>query len=1318
MSSVFSSVPKDEWIVSNSSCFAIYDQFPVSNGHLLVIPIREVSTWWQLSHEEQQDIFDLLVEVKRFLDLRFAPDGYNVGFNAGAAAGQTIDHFHLHVIPRFNCDLPDPRGGIRTLIPEFGNYLDDSHGPNRTRRFKLLDGDGAKGLLRPELQRCMENLDYDQVDFVVSFIMKSGLNLLAQNVKDVLNRGGRLRILTSDYLDVTDPDALTDLLDIKDAIWSGPHRLEVRIWNGNLSFHPKAYLFSSSKTNHSEGFIGSSNLSRSGIDGGVEWNVSLKDVTRPLESFARLWNDASEVTREFIIDYRNRRVESLARPKGSSLELAGVELDPPLAVPTPTPIQREALAALEATRANGFRAGLVVMATGLGKTWLSAFDAAGRQRVLFVAHRDEILDQSRDVFRAVHPVATFGYFRGSEKIEDAHFTFASIQTLRNHLTRFTPDEFDYIIVDEFHHAAASSYRSAIEYFKPKFLLGLTATPERMDGADLLSLCGDNLVFRCDLVEGITRNALVPFRYVGLKDSVDFEPIPWRNGKFDDEALADAIETRERAQESLDAWLTHGKGRTLGFCVSIRHAKFMAAYFQERGVKAVAVHSGIDSAPRVTSIELLAQGKLDVVFTVDLFNEGLDVPLIETVLMLRPTDSPVVFLQQLGRGLRKAQNKEVLNVVDFIGNHRSFLTKPRVLLSLGGRQATNKGIIDAATSGDFGLPEGCSVSIELAAVDLLKELAKLGPRHALTVFCLDYFTENGVRPSALQAHLAGFDPKKVRPSDGSWFGLLATSGLLDASETEVVEKYGGVLKKFISEDISKSYKLVALKSILDSGKLFDSTTLDEVSRQSRELILKDPRLVTDVQGREIPNVALVELGAWRNYWVKWPLRHLASGEGSLFEIRNDQLIFKVEVDARLEATFSSLVREIVEWRLADYLLRIGKISKGVIRCRVAHLNGNPVIRFARTKDGVVPEGWVSVIANSQSFRMNFTTNSLVLAESDGEIGNALPALLRSWFGPDAGLPGTRHFVNLRPAAGGWTLDAETESAFGDAQVIPLFSSYKVACGAFDAPSPAEDGPRSEVFGLTEFGLTPQTHFVVFAHGDSMDGGADPLKHGDPLLFEWVRNARLSDLVNERVLVTQTSAEGSSAVLKRLERVAGGWELLSDGPGLDPIKGASDMRVVARLVKRLDQSAINPFASLIGQSFTREQAARLFGDDNNLFKWRQPGHISAGSDEVFFVNVSKRGMDTGSQYVDGFSSNEIFEWSSMASTSPESSKGQAVLGVPTNGRQVHLFARKNNKATGYTYFGLMVPTGHDGSKPIQITFRLLTPLDKATLADFQG
>ena len=1314
--SPFSLISQKDWISSNRSSFAFFDKFPVSRGHTLVVPLRQISTWWDAFEEEQMDLIKLVNTVKEILDERFHPDGYNVGFNAGSDAGQTVNHLHLHVIPRYRGDVADPRGGIRHVIPGLGNYLQAALTSQSESAFNLIDGGGVSGFLQPELERCLADPQYDTVDFVVSFVMRTGLERLTKHIQEALRRGARLRILTSDYLDVTDPDALTSLLDMQESQWGDGSTLEVRIWRGNLSFHPKAYLFSSRHGKRSEGFVGSSNLSKSGISEGVEWNVALQGVESALSAFDHLWGNADTLTQSFITSYRRRREISLSRPQNDAKELAGQEIEPPRESAAPTPIQMEALEALRKTRRDGYRAGLVVMATGLGKTWLSAFDAEGSKKVLFIAHRDEILNQSRDVFRIVHPQASFGFFTGATKDTQSQITFASIQTLRNHYGTFAPDEFDYVIVDEFHHAAASTYRSVIEYFQPSFLLGLTATPERMDGADLLTLCDDNLVYECDLVEGIRRQELVPFHYRGLKDSVDFEPIPWRNGKFDAVALTSAMETQDRAQESLNAWREHGGGRTLGFCCSITHAEYMAQFFSAQGIRAVAVHSGESSAPRVRSIEKLSNGELDVVCAVDLFNEGLDIPMIESVLMLRPTESPVIFLQQLGRGLRTAPGKSVLKVVDFIGNHRSFLSKPRVLLSLGSLPLSNKSLIEAANSGDFGLPEGCSVEIELEAINLLKDLTKKGQRHALTEFCVDFFDEHGVRPSALQAQLAGFDPKKVRPADGSWFGLLRNNGLLSDSEKAIVENYGELLDRFSKEEITKSYKLVALKALIELGTLSESCPVLSVAEQSRGLILRDPRLVDDVQGSEISNVKTVELQAWERYWTKWPLSHLAGGEHPLYELSDGAFRPTFTVDPSMSGGFARLVQELVDWRLADYLLRVERKSQGIVRCRVSNSSGNPIIRFSRTVDSLIPEGWATVIANGEPLRMNFVKIAVNVAERDGEQGNALHSLLRGWFGPDAGLNGTRHFVTLRPGQGGWLLEPETTSTSTREKLVPLFSSYQVACGAFTSPLPAAEQQRSELFEIHDLVIDPERHFVAFAKGDSMNGGIDPIHDGDPLLFEWIRDKRLKDLVGERILVSQSSGDGTSAVLKRLAQDQNEWLLLSDNEGFKPIRGERTMQVTARLIRRLEQTEVNPFQSLIGKAFTREQVARMFGDDNNLFKWRQPGHVSAGDDEVFFVNVSKRGMDTGNEYVDGFLSITEFEWSSMNSTSPDSKKGQAILDVPSNGRKIHLFARKNHKATGYTYFGLLAPMSHKGSKPIQINFRVLTPLTNTLFREF--
>lgn len=468
--------------------------------------------------------------------------------------------------------------------------------------------------------------------------------------------------------------------------------------------------------------MGSSNLSRSGILDGIEWSAGVDDVAPFLDSFERLWNEprSRPLSHDLLRAYRSKW-----RP--GRTPVPDVELEPLAQPVAPRPVQREALDALEQTRLAGHAAGLVVMATGLGKTWVAAFDTArpSFRRVLFVAHRDEILRQSRDVFRAVQPDADLGLFTGTEKHPAARVVFASVQTLARHLTAFDAEEFDYVVVDEFHHAAARSYRKVLDHFRPGFLLGLTATPERLDGADLLALCDDNLVFECMLVDGIHRGDLASFGYFGIRDVVDYEPIPWRNGRFDPDVLTSAVATRTRAQQALDEWRRHGGGPTLGFCVTVRHADFMANFFTELGVRAAAVHTGPTSAPRRQTIEDLRAGRIDVVFSVDVFNEGLDVPSVTTVMMLRPTESSVVFLQQLGRGLRRTEDKTSVVVLDFIGNHRSFLLKPRTLLGAAtAKRPSTSEVVAAMRSGEFQLPPGCSVTFDIEAVDILARLARV------------------------------------------------------------------------------------------------------------------------------------------------------------------------------------------------------------------------------------------------------------------------------------------------------------------------------------------------------------------------------------------------------------------------------------------------------------------------------------------------------------------------------------------------------------------------------------------------------------------
>ncbi len=1011
--SPFLVVPPSEWLAANDSAFAIADRFPVSPGHALVIPRRVVATWWEATAAERADILALVDEVKDRLDAELRPDGYNVGFNSGAAAGQTVGHLHIHVIPRYRGDVPDPRGGVRHVIPGSGNYLLPAAEP-----YALIDGQHR--LLRDDLLRCLRDRRFDQVDLLVSFVMKSGLEQVHGGLVDALDRGATVRVLTTDYLTVTDPDALARLLDLAQM---RPEAVATRVFHDPAtSFHPKAYLFSSTDGAAATAFVGSNNLSASGIAGGIEWAVGAGRAAHLLAAFERLWSDprSRPLTHDLLADYR--------RSWRPTTHATGVVPEPLATPPAARPVQREALTALEQTRLERFRRGLVVMATGLGKTWLAAFDTARPQfrRVLFVAHREEILRQSLEVFRRVRPDADLGLYYGGQKHPDATVLFASVQTLAGNLHKFPPDRFDYVVVDEFHHAAARSYRRVIDHFQPAFLLGLTATPNRMDGADLLALCSDNLVYECPLTEGIERGDLSPFRYFGIADDVDYAPIPWRGGRFDPAALTEAVETQERAQHALDTWRDKVGGRTLAFCVTVSHADFTAEFFRRHGIAAAAVHSGPTSAPRARSVEQLRAGELQVICTVDVFNEGLDIPEVDTVLMLRPTESPVVFLQQIGRGLRRSDGKDALTVIDFIGNHRSFLIKPRTLLALGtGREASTTKVLRAMRTGDFGLPSGCSASYDVELVDILRTVTRAGARSALEDYCRSYADERGYRPSAVQAYEAGYNPTAAaRAGHGHWFGFLDDLDLLAGQEREVVRRHADVLIGFEKEPITKSYKLITLQALLRLGGLRTGADIAEIAWTAHRIVTDDPRLLADTTSVDMPDPASAEAGAWRGYWLNWPLSawagKLRGSSTGWFRIEGRRFVPTFQIAADIGETFDAMVEEIVDFRLARYLFTKGSALEAAFRLKVMQAGGRPILMLDRDSNPGLPEGETQFIADDVIYTGNFVKIALNVVHRAGDPGNVLGDLLRSWFGPDAGQPGTVQFVELVPGKPHWQM----------------------------------------------------------------------------------------------------------------------------------------------------------------------------------------------------------------------------------------------------------------------------------------------------------
>lgn len=997
----------------------LWDAFPVSDGHALLVTRAHRHTWFDATEEERAELTWAIDTARSAIQRRYPEvQDFNLGVNVGAHAGQTVPHLHLHVIPRRRNDVPDPRGGVRGVIPSRRLYSE------LRPTGETLVTTGPDSPLLPLLTRELERAH--QLDVAVAFVMQSGVRRLLPHLRDLLARGGRFRLVTGDSLDITDPVALRALRDLQVAVPDA--QLELKVFSApGVSFHPKAYIVTSRDGSDGVAFVGSSNISDSALVEGVEWNYRVVTARDPegfrqvQAAFADLLTHRSvrPVDDEWLAEYEARRVERESTPQ---LEVADAEVEPPLAVPAPNEVQRRALDALAATRREGYRAGLVVMATGLGKTWLAAFDAEQFKRVLFVAHREEILTQALQTFRVLRPGATFGRFDGSNRDRSADVLFASVATLgqRVHLEDFAREAFDYIVVDEFHHASARTYRRLIEHFRPKFLLGLTATPHRTDGDDLLALCQENLVFECNVVEGIRLGLLAPYRYFGVPDEIDYENIPWRGTRFAEDELTAAAATEARALNALEQWRKRAGERTIAFCVSQRHADFMRDFFVRQGVPSAAVHSGVGSDSRQGSLEGLKKGDLKIVFAVDMFNEGVDLPSIDTVMMLRPTESAIVWLQQFGRGLRTSPGKKELTVIDYIGNHRSFLLKARTLLQLPpGSDRELNAALQQIVAGEFALPVGCSVTYELEAVEIMRALLRLpkaAVHDALLAYYVDFKERRGERPTALEALHDGYEPRSARAEHGSWLEFVERQGDLETSERQARTDLAGFLRALEVTPMTKSYKMLVVRALLNVGQLpGPGATIEALAAEIERLAADDPRVRADL------GEALGSRRALIRTLEQHPIHAWVAGEGtagdSFFTYQTNTLALRLQTGAVDAAQV--LVRELVEWRLAEYFRR-HTTPVGQFLLSVGHAGGKPVLTYPSGQTGL-PRGLTKVRVDSKEYQADFAAGALRTVTMLDDTENELPSLLRGWFGSDAGRPGTQHEVSLVNRGGEWVLE---------------------------------------------------------------------------------------------------------------------------------------------------------------------------------------------------------------------------------------------------------------------------------------------------------
>ena len=567
----------------------------------------------------------------------------------------------------------------------------------------------------------------DSVDIIVSFLMESGVKMLLGELDNALKRGAKIRILTGNYLGITQPSAL---YLIKHKLGD---QVDLRFYNEkNRSFHPKSYMFH--YKDYSELYIGSSNISRSALTSGIEWNYRFSNKTDPInyEKFYNTFVDLFENHSIVIDDEELKKYSKNWHRPAVSKDLDRYDLQDDKESSNKIPLfeprgaQIEALCALENTRAEGARRALVQAATGVGKTYLAAFDSKNYERVLFVAHREEILKQAAESFKNVRDSDDYGFFNGENKCTDKSVIFASVATLGrpDYLNEkyFVPDYFTYVVIDEFHHAVNEQYQRIVDYFKPKFLLGLTATPERMDGKNIYEICDYNVPYEISLKEAINKGMLVPFHYYGIFDETDYSKLHIVRGRYDEKELNETyIGNVGRYELIYKYYCKYGSRQALGFCCSREHAREMAKEFSKRGIPSVAVFSdasGEYTEDRNVAIKQLKQGKIRVIFSVDMFNEGVDITSVDMVMFLRPTESPIVFLQQLGRGLRKCRGKEFLTVLDFIGNYEK---AGRVRFLLSGRSNQSAGVYNPSDTSAF--PDDCLVDFDMRLIDFFAEMDK-------------------------------------------------------------------------------------------------------------------------------------------------------------------------------------------------------------------------------------------------------------------------------------------------------------------------------------------------------------------------------------------------------------------------------------------------------------------------------------------------------------------------------------------------------------------------------------------------------------------
>jgi superfamily II DNA or RNA helicase len=629
----------------------------------------------------------------------------------------------------------------------------------------------------------------NRIDIICSFIKWSGLRCMVDELKEFTNNpDNKLRVITTSYMGATDLKAVEFFRELPNT------EVKLSYDRDKTRLHAKAFIFHR-ETNFSTAYIGSANISNAALTEGLEWNVKISQYEsqhlwdKVTASFETHWFDG-----EFS-SYIDGDQDKLSKALDEAISKNDDSLMPIVDL-RPYPFQQEILDRIAYERYAGRNSHLIIAATGTGKTIIGAFDYrnfiqshGGKEpKMLFIAHREEILKQSLATFRIVLRDANFGdLYVGGNRPKTLNHLFMSIQTFHygELWNDFPADFFDYIIVDEFHRAEALTYQTLLNHFKPKSLIGLTATPERADGGDIFRYFGWHTTAEIRLPDAINRKLLCPFHYFGVSDVVDLTDLKWQRGGYIKSELDELYSTNDiRAAHIITSCqrilLNVKKAKGLGFCVSVAHAKYMSERFNKSGIPSISLTSDSSTDERNTAQKKLRHGEINFIFSVDLYNEGVDIPEIDTVLFLRPTESLTIFLQQLGRGLRHNSGKECLTVLDFVGaahDKYRFDIRYRALLDDPSRA------IGKQVANDFPhLPAGCLVKLERKAKEYILENIKRNLRNGKERI-IEAVREEKERLERMPIfseflEITQLEPEDIyRRKDSSWSRLCADNGLL-------------------------------------------------------------------------------------------------------------------------------------------------------------------------------------------------------------------------------------------------------------------------------------------------------------------------------------------------------------------------------------------------------------------------------------------------------------------------------------------------------------------------------------------------------------